>query len=135
MCDWSIFFTRNQKDIDADLLSSQIDELGLGKFVYHINSFCATYLGFEPFFMISEKNDLKGEQFIMEIIMNYRAVSKAHIPVLDVLCYFLRRNNIYKKYLGKVSISEFLLPEIKDYFIYLLRYRWRSEKQMAKEQV
>lgn len=120
MCDWTIFFSKYKKDIDASLLSSQINELGLDKFVYHINSFCSNYLGFNPYFMIPSKKDVKAERFIMKTLMRYRITRKIHIPVFNALTYLFYRHNIYKKYLGKVRIIDFLLPEIKNYFIYLL---------------
>lgn len=125
MCDWTVFFSKYKNDIDCELLSSQINELGLEKFVRHTNSFCSNHLGFSPYFMIPSKSERRKERFIMKTIMRYRAIPRMHIPVFDVLRYLFRRNNIYKKYLGKVSMSEFLLPEIKSYFTYLLKRRWR----------
>ncbi|WP_029906709.1 nucleotidyltransferase family protein [Prevotella sp. 10(H)] len=131
MCDWTIFFSRNKNDIDSQLLSSQIKELGLEKFVRHINSFCASRFGFDPYFISPEKTDKKAEQFVLNTIMRYRLTPKIHIPVFGVLRYLIRRNNIYRKYLDKVNIWEFLLPEVKSYFTYLLKYRWypASKKQ------
>lgn len=127
MCDWTMFFSKHEKYIDNKLLSSQINELGLGKFVYHINSFCSDHLGFNPYFIIPQKKEeTTAEKFILKTIMRYRVTPKMHIPVFGVLCYLLRRNNIYRKYLGGVSITEFLLPELKSYFVYLLKQRWRS---------
>ncbi|MDU1891687.1 MAG: nucleotidyltransferase family protein [Dysgonomonas sp.] len=126
MCDWTIFFNKYKKDIDCELLSSQINQLGLDDFVCQINSFCSTYLGFKPYFSIPQKEEVKKDPLILKIIMQYRVKPKVHIPVFGVLHYLFRRNNIYRKYLGKVSISEFLLPEIKSYFSYLLKQRWRS---------
>ncbi|WP_163355616.1 nucleotidyltransferase family protein [Dysgonomonas sp. 25] len=126
LCDWTIFFSKHKNDIDSKLLSSQIAELGLEKFVCHINSFCADYLGFNPYFMIPSEEDAHAERFIMKTVMPYRATLKMHIPVVNVLRYLFRRNNIYRRYLGKVGISEFLLPEIRSYFAYLLKRRWRQ---------
>ncbi|MBK5721502.1 nucleotidyltransferase family protein [Dysgonomonas sp. Marseille-P4677] len=123
MCDWMIFFSKYEKCIDSELLSSQITELGLEKFVCHINYLCADNLGFRPYFINPERGKKTTEKFILKIIMRYRVRTKRHIPVFDVLRYFFLRNNIYKKYLGKVSITEFLLPELKSYFVYLLKPR------------
>lgn len=132
MCDWTIFFSKHKKKIDSELLSSQIDELGLVKFVCHINSFCSNRLGFKPYFIIPEKIDVKTEQFILKKIMRYRVNPRIHIPVFDVLCYLFRRNDIYRKYLGKVNVSEFLLPEIKGYFTYLSKQMWTSVTKRSK---
>jgi hypothetical protein len=131
MCDWTMFFSKYKKDINAELLSSQIKELGLEKFVCHINSFCSAYLGFEPYLMISLKAETGAEQFILKTIMRYRTNPKIHIPVFGVMRYLIRRNTIYRKYLDKIGFTEFLLPEIKSYFIYLLTQRWRSRINRA----
>ncbi len=132
MCDWTIFFSKNEEYIDSELLASQIDELGLREFVCHINSFCSNYLGFNPYFIIPQKREAATEEFILKTIMRYRVNPKIHIPVFGVLRYLFRRNNIYRKYLGKVDITEFLLPEIKSYFAYLLKHRWRSTNKTSK---
>jgi len=129
MCDWTVFFSNCKKDIDSELLSSQIEELGLSKFVCHINSFCSGYLGFRPYFIIPQRSEAKAEQLILGTIMHYRTNPKMHIPVVDVLCYLFRRNRIYQRYLDKVSISDFLFPEIKSYLIYLIKRRWRTSKK------
>lgn len=125
ICDWTIFFTKYKKNIDSELLSSQIYELGLRNFVCHVNLLCASQLGFKPYFVLSSEDEEKEEFFILKTIMQYRANPKVHVPVLWVLRHLFRRNNVYKRYLGKVKITEFLLPEMKNYFLYLLRYRWR----------
>ncbi len=131
MCDWTMFFGKYKKDINAELLSSQISELGLGKFVCHINSFCSSHLGFDPYFMISLNAETGAEQFILKTIMRYRANPRIHIPVLGVIRYLIRRNTIYRKYLDRIKLSEFLLPEIKSYFTYLLKQRWRPSANKA----
>lgn len=121
MCDWVLFFDKNRKEIDRDRLSTQITELGLEKFVLDINAFCSDNLGFSPYFMIPSKVETPKRQFVPETIMRYRLYPRIRIPVLSLLVYLFRRNNIYKKYLGNVSVSEFLLPEIKSYFTYIIR--------------
>lgn len=132
MCDWTIFFSENEEYIDNELLSSQINELGLSEFVCHINSFCSEYLGFNSYFITPQKKDATTENFILKTILRYRVNPKRHIPVFGVLSYLFRRNNIYRKYLGKVDIREFLLPEMKSYFVYLLKYRWRFTNKTSK---
>lgn len=129
MCDWTVFFSKSKKDIDMDLLAAQIKELGLEKFVRHINSFCSHYLGFKPYIIIPQRIDGESGEFIMKTVIQYRFIPKVHIPIFGVLCYLFRRNSIYKKYMGKVKVSEFLLPEIKNYFMYLLKYRWKSSNK------
>lgn len=131
MCDWTVFFSKYKKDIDSELLSSQIAELGLSEFVCHINSFCYNHLGFNPYFLIPIKTNKEAEKLIQKTIIQYRTKPKVHIPVFGVLWYFFRRNNIYRKYLGKVTISDFLIPEIKNYFVYLLKERWHSANKRA----
>lgn len=126
MCDWAIFFTKYKKNINGDLLSSQIDELGLRDFVCHVNLLCANKLGFKPYFIIPSEDDIDEDFFILKTIMQYRVNPKVRIPVLWVLHLLFRRNNVYKRYLEKVRITEFLLPEINKYLLYLLRYRWRT---------
>lgn len=121
MCDWTIFFGKHKKNIDIELLSSQINDLGLSKFVCHINAFCSVYLGFTPYFILPSEADKKGAEFILKTIIRYRSVPAVHIPVLEVLQYLLRRNIIYKRYLGKINNSDFLFPEIKNYFTYILK--------------
>lgn len=129
MCDWTVFFSKHRKNIDNELLSSQIAELGLSEFVCHVNSFCSTYLGFNPYFIVPSAADIKAQSFVLKTIMRYRLKPKIHIPVFDVLRYLFRRNYIYRKYLGKVTASEFLLPEVRNYFVYLLRHRWRTDSK------
>ena len=132
MCDWTIFFSKYEEYIDTELLSSQINELGLREFVCHINSFCHNHLGFNPYFIIPQKRDTITDEFLLKTIMRYRVTPKIHIPIFGVLSYLFRRNNIYRKYLGKVDITEFLLPEMKSYFAFLLKQRWRSTNKATK---
>lgn len=132
MCDWTMFFSKYEKNIDSELLSFQINELGMRDFVCHINLFCSKHLGFKPYFIIPGKEDTEIDDFIMKIIMRYRLKPKVHIPIYDVIRYLYRRNNIYKKYLGEVNITEFLLPEIKSYFTYLLKKRWRPVDRISE---
>jgi len=132
MCDWTIFFSKHKDNIDSELLSYQIIKLGLDKFVCHINSFCSNHLGFKPYFIIPSKSETKGERFILKTIMQYRVNPHIYIPVFDVLRYLFCRNSIYKRYLGEVSITEFLLPEIKSYLIYLVKERWRPANKKLK---
>lgn len=132
MCDWTMFFSYHRKDIDSGLLSRQIDELGLKDFVCHVNSLCSNYLGFSPYFAVPQERQTKAEERILKVIMRYRRSPKIHIPVFGVLHYLFRRNNIYRRYLGGVKISEFLLPEIKSYFAYLLMQRWRPADRRVK---
>lgn len=119
LCDWTIFFTKNREEIDCELLSVQINELGLTKFVSHINSVCSGYLGFKPYFINPVKADKQAERFIVDAILKYK--SNPIVPVWSVLQNLFHRNRIYKRYLGKIHFSEFLLPEIKSYFTYKLR--------------
>ncbi|NDV60223.1 nucleotidyltransferase family protein [Bacteroides sp. 519] len=119
LCDWTIFFTTYRKEIDSNLLSMQINELGLAKFVCHINAVCSGYLGFEPYFMLPAKTDKQAEHFILKTIMRYKV--NPSIPVWSVLCNLFYRNRIYKKYLGKVTFPEFLYPEIKSYLVSKLK--------------
>jgi len=126
MCDWTMFFSKYEKNIDIELLSSQVKELGLEKFVCHINAFCSGYLAFRTYFMHPSEADKKASEFILKTIMQYRVVPPIHIPVFWVLQYLFRRNIIYKRYLGKVNNSEFLFPELKSYFKYLFREGWTS---------
>lgn len=127
MCDWVVFFNKYENEIDAEALSSSIEELGLAKFTRHINAFCANNLGFEPYFNTPSEKDYKAQTFILKTILRYRVAPKVHIPMLDVFRYLFRRNNIYKRYLGNIKNSEFLLPEIKSYFSYLCKNRWKSK--------
>ncbi|GAB6122634.1 nucleotidyltransferase domain-containing protein [Dysgonomonas termitidis] len=129
LCDWTIFFSKYKNNIDYELLSSQVCELGLNDFVSHINDFCFLKLGFRPYFMASPKMDTKAELMILKTIMRYRVTPVIHVPVIGVIAYLFRRNNLYKRYLGRVNLSEFLLPELKSYFLYLLKKRWRRVKK------
>jgi hypothetical protein len=124
MCDWTVFFSNHKKDIDYGVLSYQINELGLNEFVCHINSFCSSYLGFIPYFMVPRRREIEAEETIMKIIVRYRLNPSIHIPIFSVLSYLFRRNNIYRRYLSEVKMSEFLLPEIKRYFAHLLKRIW-----------
>lgn len=118
LCDWTVFFTRRKDEIDARLLTAQIKELGLERFVTAINSFCALRLGFAPYFMVPGKN---SEHTVLKTVLRYRLAPKVHIPVVGPLRYLIARNRIYNEFLGKISPSEFLLPEAGNYFSWLLK--------------
>lgn len=126
LCDWMVFFTASGKDIDNKLLAAQIRKLGIEDFVRGINAFCAIHLGFQPSFLRPGKKDMASAELILKMVMRYRVAPKIHVPVIGVLRYFVFRNRIYNKYLGRIGLSEFLLPELKSYFAYLLKRRRRK---------
>lgn len=126
LCDWTVFFSKCEKEIDKELLVGQIRELGLENFVTAIHSFCAEYLGFKPTFLAPKKRDKKSERLVLKIVLNYRVEPGIHIPVIGALNFITFKNRIYRKYLGRIGPSEFLLPGIKSYFYGALKRIKRS---------
>lgn len=127
LCDWTVFFSKCAENIDRYLLESQIRTLGLKDFVTGVNAFCSDYLGFKPAFMIPSKKDAETERLILKMAMQYRVAPIIHIPAVGVLRHIAFRNRIYNRYLGPINLSEFLLPEVKSYFSYLLKRKRRSK--------
>lgn len=119
LCDWMVFFTQCREQIDHELLTRQIKELGIERFVAAIHSFCSTYLGFKPSFMIPDNKDKQSANTILKIVMKYRMQSKVRVPVITSLHYIFSRNRLYNRYLAGISPSEFLFPELRSYFSYL----------------
>ena len=125
LCDWVVFFDKHKKEIDSKVLKHQIEELHLEKFVTAINSFCRAHLGFEPALFAgdddpaSRKRERRSERFILRMITRYRLVPRVHIPVAGVLRHLFFRNRIYNEYLARIAPSEFLLPELKRYVLWL----------------
>lgn len=121
LCDWTMLLGKRRAEIDFDLLARQIRELHLEDFVAAINSFCRANLGFEPAFLASEKREGASERLILKMISGYRRTPPIHVPVAGVLRHLLFRNRIYNRYLGKCTFREFLQPELKLYFAWLLK--------------
>jgi hypothetical protein len=121
LCDWVVFFEKRAGEINFERLSRQISELGLEKFARTINSFCAEHLGFEPQFFSDAGGTKKSHRLILTMITRYRRAPRVHIPVAGVLRHIFLRNRIYNSYLGPISPSEFLLPELRRYFVWLLK--------------
>jgi hypothetical protein len=118
LCDWVVFFRHHEGELDHELLVGQLRELGIEDFAASINSFCAAWLGFRPAFL-ADTGDPRSEKLILGMIARYRRRPRIHTPVVGSLCHLLLRNRIYNRYLGKTSFREFLLPELKFYFVWL----------------
>jgi hypothetical protein len=120
LCDWVVVFERLRDKIDFGLLESQIVDLGLERFVGVINSFCVKYLGFEPRCLIGDC-DKRSERLVRRMLTAYRRPRKFRIPIVGSLRHIFLRNHIYNRYLTCIAPSEFLLPELRRYFAWLLK--------------
>jgi hypothetical protein len=113
--------------IDYDLLGCQISELGLDRFVAAINAFCAEHLGFSPPFFVGGRE--KGSRrLIAKMIRRYRHPRRIHIPVAGSVGRIFFRNRLYNRFLKKIAPTEFLFPELKSYFLWLLNRRKRPKQ-------
>jgi hypothetical protein len=128
LCDWVVVFDRWRDQLDFELFTSQLRELGLDRFAADMNAFCAKWLGFDPPFLKGESGGGRGgrdgrsfERLLTWILSRYRLQRRFHIPVLGSLRHIARRNHIYNRYFGHLSPREFLLPELKRYFSWLAK--------------
>ena len=126
-CDWVVFFNYYRNQLDRELLTTQIKECGLSKFVANVEAFCKKRFEYIPFLDFGDEYKIyEGKRSIEQIVLTFSQDNNTHNTISIVknsLKKIISSQKCYAEYLGMTNYFDYFIPNIFARIIQLLKLK------------